>query len=532
VRFEDANDLFRPGYLPFESGYQELDDGKWVVAGLTRMPGCRAKMVDWWFSWLGDIEWYRLWHPTDHVYSGWENRVGGKYIGASHLVHEYLAGKDGPLYKLRIDFHDPSKTFDAAKYKTSGHFAVCARPGLLEEPIHVGQMLLLGAGAIAVAGSAIAASGAAFADEIVIGASLPLSGPLAGFGNFQQWGYKRAVDEVNKAGGITVDGSKKMVKLMIRDDKTDPNATASNTETLLSRDHAVAMLGSCTPALVNAGALVAERAKKPLVTGCDPLEAFKSVRKWNYVWDIFFDEPDLAAAPLKALADLGVETNKKVAIWHDNGPDGQVVGGKFWPELAKQAGYEVVQNAEFPVDNAQFTSIIGEAKSKGADVVLVDAITPQAIAIRKQMAAGGYTPKVLDIEKGAEPVQFAEALGKLSDGVLVGGYWDPSFPYPGAADLAKDFESETKLTNSQHIADSYPAAQVLLDAIAAAGSTDPTKINVALASTDKAYVVGPVKFDKNHTAKLPIVALQWQGGKTVVVWPKSAKTGDFLFPLP
>ncbi len=374
--------------------------------------------------------------------------------------------------------------------------------------------------------------GPSHADEIVIGASLPLSGPLAGFGSFQQWGYKRAVDEVNKAGGIAIGGKKEKVKLIIRDDKTDPNATAANTETLISRDHVVAMLGSCTPALVNAGALVAERAKKPLVTGCDPLEAFKSVRKWKWVWDIFFDEPDLASVELKAIADLGAKTNMKIALWHDNGPDGQVVGGQIWPNVAKQFGYEIVQNAEFPVDNTQFTSIIGEAKSKDAEVVLVDAITPQAIAIRKQMAASGYTPKVLNIEKGAEPVQFAEALGKLSDGVLVGGYWDPSFPYPGAADLAKAFESETKLSSSQHIADSYAAAQVLLDGIAAAGSTDPAKINEALAKTDKTYVVGPVKFDESHTAKLPVVSLQWQGGKTVVIWPKAAKTGDFLFPLP
>ena len=148
------------------------------------------------------------------------------------------------------------------------------------------------------------------------------------------------------------------------------------------------------------------------------------------------------------------------------------------------------------------------------------------------MASAGYTPKVLNIEKGAEPVQFAEALGKLSDGILVGGYWDPTFPYPGAADLAKAFESETKLTNSQHIADSYAAAQILLDAIASAGSTDPEKINAAIAKTDKSYVVGPVKFDENHTAKLPIVSLQWQGGKAVIIWPKAAKTGDFMFPLP
>ncbi len=374
--------------------------------------------------------------------------------------------------------------------------------------------------------------GAAFADDIVIGASLPLSGPLAGFGSFQQWGYKRAVDEVNKAGGIAIAGKKEQVKLIIRDDKTDPNASASNTETLISRDHAVALLGSCTPALVNAGALVADRAKKPIVTGCDPLEPFLSVRKWHYAWDIFFSVPDLAAAQFKTMAEANVQTNKKIAVWHDNGPDGQAVGGHIWPELAKAAGYEIVQNAEFPVDNAQFTSIIGEAKSMGADVVLVDAITPQAIAIRKQMAAAGYTPKILNIEKGAEPVQFAEALGKLSDGILVGGYWDPSFPYPGAADLAKSFEAETKLSSSQHIADSYAAAQVLLDAIAAAGSTDPEKINAAIAKTDKTYVVGPIKFSENHTAKLPVVALQWQGGKTVIVSPKESKTGELLFPLP
>ena len=297
---------------------------------------------------------------------------------------------------------------------------------------------------------------AARADEIVIGASLPLSGPLAGFGSFQQWGYKRAVDEVNKAGGIWIDGTKQMVKLIIRDDKTDPNASASNIETLISRDHAVALLGSCTPALVNAGALVAERAKKPMVTGCDPLEVFKSVRKWNYVRDLLLLSAGAGRRAVQG-AGGGQRTNQQkdrllARQWSRR-------TGSREPYLAgatEAFGYEVVQNAEFPVDNSRVTSIIGEAKSKGADVVLVDAITPQAIAIRKQMAAAGYTPKVINIEKGAEPVQFAEALGKLSDGVLVGGYWDPSFPYPGAADLAKAFESETKLSSSQHIATPTP----------------------------------------------------------------------------
>ncbi len=370
------------------------------------------------------------------------------------------------------------------------------------------------------------------AGDIVIGATLPLTGPLAGFGSFQQWGYQHAVDEVNASGGITVEGTKQKVKLVIRDDKTDPNAAAGNIETLISRDRAVALLGSCTPVLVNAAALVAERHQLPMVTGCDPLEAFKSVRQWKYVWDLFFDEPELAGAPFKMLADAGVKTNKKVAILHDNGPDGQAVGGTIWPALAKQNGYTVVTNASFPLDNTQFTSIIAQAKTAGAQVVLVDAVTPQAVSIRKQMQESGLSPVILVIEKGAEPAQFATALGKLSDGVLVGAYWDPSLPYNGAALLEKQFEKETGKSGSQHIADSYTAAKVLLDAIAAAASTDPEKINAAIGRTDKAYVTGPIKFDPTHASKLPIVEAQWQSGKIVIVWPKARANGTLITPVP
>jgi branched-chain amino acid transport system substrate-binding protein len=176
--------------------------------------------------------------------------------------------------------------------------------------------------------------------------------------------------------------------------------------------------------------------------------------------------------------------------------------------------------------------MIAEAKATAADVVLVDAIPPQAIAMRKQMAAAGYNPKLLVMEKGAEPEQFAQALGKLADGVLVGGYWDPSFPYPGAAELGKRYEAETKQTQSQHIADSHAAAQVLLDAITAAGSLDREKINAAIAKTDKSYVIGPVKFDAANTSRIPITVMQWQGGKAVVVWPKDRANGKLVFPMP
>ena len=391
---------------------------------------------------------------------------------------------------------------------------------------------------LAVAGcgsSGSSGGGGSSGGTIKIGASIPLSGPLAGFGSFVKWGYQHAVNQVNAAGGITVDGKKKKVQLILLDDKTDPNTVANNTTRLITRDKVDAMLGSCTPALVNAGALVADRQRVPLVTGCDPLEAFKSVKpQWNYVWDMFFDEPELAALPFQTMKNLGLDakTNKKVAILADNGPDGLVVGGKLWPAMAKQFGFTVVQKSSFPVDTTQFTSLIQGAKSKQADILLVDAVTPPAIAMRKQMQAAGYTPKVVVVEKGGEPVQYAQALGKLADGVLVGGYWDPSLPYPGAKSLGDQFQKETGQTQSQHIADSTTAAQVLLDAIKAAGTTDKAKVNQAIGKTNKTYVAGPIQFDSKHTAKLKLVEDQWQNGKAIVVGPtKEVQTGQFLFPI-
>ena len=140
MRFEQANDLLNPGYLPFESGYKDLGDGKHLVAALTRMRGCRAKMVHWWFSWLGGTDQYKLWHPIDHLYSDWENRIDGKYVGGSHLVHEYLAGPTGPVYKLRINFREPAEFFDAERFRASGAVAICARLGDLDHPVNFGRM--------------------------------------------------------------------------------------------------------------------------------------------------------------------------------------------------------------------------------------------------------------------------------------------------------------------------------------------------------------------------------------------------------
>lgn len=376
---------------------------------------------------------------------------------------------------------------------------------------------------------------AAWADttnEIVIGASLPISGPLAGFGLYLDWGYNHAVDQVNKAGGIIISGKPHKVKLVVRDDKTDPNTTASNTDALISRDGAIAILASPTPPMVAAGGLIAERNRVPFITGCCPTEEFAAIRHWRYGWDVFFSAVDLSTLTFRMLEDMKVPTNRKVTIFHDNGPDGEFLGAKLWPVAAKKFGYNIVQNASFPMGATEFTSVVTQAKSENADIALAMCSTPQAVALRKQMAAIGWTPKILSMERGGEPVQFQKALGPLADGVLVGGYWAPSFPYPGAMEIAKLFEEQTGQTESQNVATSYVVAKIMLDAIARAGSIDADKITEEIGKTNGTYAVGHVQFNSEHIAVLPLVETQWQASGSQVIWPANRATAKMLFPVP
>ena len=82
-------------------------NGIYEVSALTPMPSVTPEMVRWWFAdYMQTSEHYKRWHPDAHLWMDWENKVPGEYVGASHLVHEYI-GKD--LQKLRIQFVPPEQ---------------------------------------------------------------------------------------------------------------------------------------------------------------------------------------------------------------------------------------------------------------------------------------------------------------------------------------------------------------------------------------------------------------------------------------
>ena len=123
--------------VEFESGVRRLRDGTVEVASLVSMPGVTSDMFRWWFSdYLQTTEHYRMWHPEDHVWMGWEHKTLGKITGSHHLVHEYIGGD---LMKLRIQFAWPQEIlgYDPTDENT---VAICARVGELESSLNIAEM--------------------------------------------------------------------------------------------------------------------------------------------------------------------------------------------------------------------------------------------------------------------------------------------------------------------------------------------------------------------------------------------------------
>lgn len=378
---------------------------------------------------------------------------------------------------------------------------------------------MVAASTLAVAGcSGGSGGGSSSGDTVTIGASLPLTGPLQAFGTSLQTGYQAAIDEVNEAGGLDVGGTEHDVELVVQDNASDGDKAGEQAKSLVLDSGAVALLGPATPPLSIPVSAVAEQLKIPLITTITPIKGWLSGTEsgYEYSWDVFFDETQMTETQYQA-ADL-VETNKKVVIFTDTEEDGPIQG-QLWTDNAETYGYEVASRIEFPVGNTNFSSQVAEAKASGADIVLAQIIPPDGIALLKEMKTQGYDPKLVFLEKAGNTGGYVDITEGLAEGVLSANWFAEGMGLDREQEFIDTYSESAGGINSDlgSIVYGYSIAKVLLDAIAAAGSTDAAAVNTAIGETDAVYPAGSIAFDDDHAAPLPVVQTQWSGSDQVLV---------------
>ncbi|MFT4288504.1 ABC transporter substrate-binding protein [Nocardioides sp.] len=367
-------------------------------------------------------------------------------------------------------------------------------------------------------------------DTIKIGVSLSLTGDLGPIGPIQKAGLDYAVKRVNDAGGIEVDGETKKVELIVQDNKSDSTLAGSQAREMALKDGVSAFLTGCTPTAVLPVVQVAEAQHVPVIATCNPIGVFETFSKegFKYSWDMFFAETEQGTDIFQTFDQ--VESNKKVALFTDTEPDG-VAQRELFKSAATEAGYDVVGDYSFAVGTTDYSSFIKDAKSKGAQLVLSQTVIPDGIALYKQIKALELKPVAALAAKAGSSGAWWDGLGDTAQGTLTTAYWAPGGML--SDDLQAALTEQLPTIPDQGIAvSSFSAAYVLLDAIAKAGSSEPSEINDAIAASDLDTPVGHIAFDPTtHVCATDLYVLQWNEGSADQVFPADA-TGSVPLVAP
>lgn len=399
-----------------------------------------------------------------------------------------------------------------------------------------------GAGATTGAAGQGAAAGGTCGSEVVIGASLPLTGKEARVGGFYKDGYETAVKQWNAKGGIDIGGQKKQIRLTVLDNQTNPTTSVSQYERLVSQDGVNFLLGSYSTLLVSADNIVAERYKIPYVNGGGAASEIYS--KGNkYLFGTLSSVENLAKTEmdwLKTMQDSGKLTAKpaKIAlIWEntDHGKDFQK--GVQAYSKANADRFQVVLDESFELGGQDFSSLLGKVKNANADLFMADAHLEDFILMHRQyLEQGLYHQMVTYGARGSEKDAKDQLGADAVAGIVSATWWSPDLPYPQVKEFVNFYKStHDNKAPAWYNALSYEAANVLFNAIQKAGSCDRDKVRDTLASYNEPSILPGNKtfFAPNGQINNPFVIVQNDmQGKSALIYPAEVATGQAIMPMP
>jgi branched-chain amino acid transport system substrate-binding protein len=365
--------------------------------------------------------------------------------------------------------------------------------------------------------------------EIVLGATLPLSGALSAHGQEVAEALKMAAEDINNAGGITVkEGANLKIRLVILDDKSDPTTSVNNLERLINVEHIDALVGGVAAALSAPLAAVCDKYKVPYVTaGVTNVRYFE--RYYKYMWIVFHRIDANVELTMKAFQSVGIKT---LAYWEEKSEVGEEVG--MWVKtLAPKYGMDVVFYESYVAGSKDFTDLIISTKSKNPDAVMAHPTTPDAVTMIRQSKENDFNPKLFWLIRGASTPVFYDNLGKDAEYVTDSLVWNPTLNRPGNAQLVARYTERTGRPAGALLGPSYTVMQVIAEAFKIAGTLDKEKVNEAIM---KVYlpntVMGPVKFTEKGSPVLQHEMNQWQDGKYVCVYPPELAVSNIKLAPP
>jgi branched-chain amino acid transport system substrate-binding protein len=394
----------------------------------------------------------------------------------------------------------------------------------------------------------------AFAEKpIVLGA--PLSVAYL-YGWDAERGMKLAVDEINAAGGVTVNGKKRPFEVEVIDTRDlEPGVPVSEAlmavERLILNKNADFIIGgpNRSEAALAAMSLLSKHKKVSIVTsGVLTPKYHKMVEaeydKYKYCFRIHGEAVNLIGEIIANFADLKEQYGlTKVFIMAQDVSHARGAA-EVMEKVAAGKGFEVTGSEIFPTGASDFSMALLKAKSTGSQIINIWMDMPESAILLKQW----YDLQIPALPFGstlaaAEQPGFWKATDGKGQYTLCNVVNAGNAPSDATEWTMKFYNAYAEKWGVEPeglgSSSSYMAVYVLKDAIERAGTLDSDKVITALEQTDMTGVYGRLRFDpKTHQVIVALdpkegavgSILQWQDGKRVVVYPKSIAKGTILLP--
>ena len=291
-----------------------------------------------------------------------------------------------------------------------------------------------GAAATTTTAGATTTSGAPAGRAIKIGYVSPQTGPIAAFGEADQFVIEAV--QAQWVDGITVAGTVHPIEIVTRDTQSDPVVAGQVAEELILDEAIDLMLVASTPETTNPVADQCEINGIPCVSTVAPWQPWFFGRAgdpavgftwtYHYFWGLEALIPQFIALWDK------LETNKIVGGLFPNDGDGNAWGDPElgFPPALEAAGYTIVDPGRYENLSSDFSTQITAFKDAGAQLITGVPLPPDFATFWTQAAQQGLTPVGATIGKAILFPAAVEALdGDSGDGLTSEVWWSPGHPF-------------------------------------------------------------------------------------------------------
>ena len=357
-------------------------------------------------------------------------------------------------------------------------------------------------------------------DTVKIGVFEPSSGDNGAGGKQEVLGieYAHSLTPTVEIGGKTYN-----VELVIVDNQSATDKAVTAAQSLVSSGVSI-VLGSYGSGASMAGGDVFAAAEVPAIgVSCTNPNV---TLLCDYYWRVCFLDPFQGSVMANFAYDKGC---KKAYVLSMLGEDYGNGLAHYFVEAFKTLGCEVVEDT-FPEGTSDFSAYLNNAVNAGCDVIFAPCATTYASLIIDQAASQGVTFPLMAGDTWESSVILDAAKGKDVD-VYVSTFFAEDETNAAAVDFVSGFKAwlnanPDKLTNNggNDIVAAvsvlgFDAYNVAIEALKAAGSTEPAAVAAALPSVTYTGVTGAISFDENGDANKDMAYIK----------KANTETGEFDF---